>query len=305
MVYQWLALNRPFLAGDFPTPVDPTVHVFAGQTVKLLLVSLVAVSRNDLDQLPLVMFVGFWLTEFPIFFGRFQQFQKGSTSSPCEKLMIIVFRQHPQLWSVNSNTTAPPCVAGDLPIDSSPIEQWSKRLLVDDYRGLYYINLYQSTLYYIIPYYTILYHIIPYYTIIIVYYTTQYHGMIIPVASAFLSPRFPLGPTSSAITSKSRPRPSSTKGEASDSFGQLFGGLGGDWLPSIFYFPMKILSISSLSSLNWRSHIFQRGGPTTNQFWGSLVIRWRVEKWWNTNGFTCIVCCVVCVCVCFDVLFSG
>ena len=53
------------------------------------------------------------------------------------------------------------------------------------------------------------------------------------------------------------------------------------WLPSIWHFPINIGFISS--SLNWRSHIFQRGGELNHQpdhvFIG-IFIR-NIGNWWG------------------------
>ena len=46
--------------------------------------------------------------------------------------------------------------------------------------------------------------------------------------------------------------------------------VGGDWLPSIWHFPINIGLLSSSQLTN--SNLFQRGGPpTTNQSWSSKI----------------------------------
>ena len=40
--------------------------------------------------------------------------------------------------------------------------------------------------------------------------------------------------------------------------------VGGNWLPWIWHFPRN--DLGCCHHPNWRSHIFQRGGPTTNQW---------------------------------------
>ena len=49
---------------------------------------------------------------------------------------------------------------------------------------------------------------------------------------------------------------------------------------NIFYFPRNI---GNVNHPNWRTHIFQRGGPTTNQTW--LVYGWYMVNIWLIMGF--------------------